>query len=324
MTEASIVSELLLKLYRLSGESPIDEFQDAALRLLKGSLAFDSSMWGTATTTPVGIEIHTLHLTEQGQEMLSAYEALKQHDTVAKSVFGHRQITRRFHSKTQFGCRSEREFREFQRRFGIENMLVTSANDTQSNFMEWMSLFRAKEEAHCRAEEQLLLDQLSPHLMQALSFNRARHLQVLGRREGLLHRPGAVADLHGRIYQSEPGFDAMLHREWVDWGARQLPARVLEGLRSGQAEHAGRSLVLRARVEHGLLFLRARPLCKADKLSARERAIANLATKGCTHKEIAQTLARSPATIRNQMQTIYDKLEVGNVAQLIDELMHAD
>ena len=55
-------------------------------------------------------------------------------------------------------------------------------------------------------------------------------------------------------------------------------------------------------------------------LTSREHTIAQLVSKGSTHKEVAQILGRSPATIRNQIQSIYDKLGVGNIAGLIGEL----
>jgi DNA-binding NarL/FixJ family response regulator len=48
--------------------------------------------------------------------------------------------------------------------------------------------------------------------------------------------------------------------------------------------------------------------------------VARRAARGETHKQIAQALDRSPATIRNQIQSIYEKLEVGNVAGLVKQL----
>lgn len=48
-------------------------------------------------------------------------------------------------------------------------------------------------------------------------------------------------------------------------------------------------------------------------------ALVDLA-RGDTHKDIATILHRSPATVRNHIQSIYDKLEVSNVAGLIQEL----
>lgn len=71
---------------RLSHELPLDQFQESALALVKQVLPFDSSMWGTATDTDAGIDIHTIHLHNQPQGMLAAYEEVKHLDTAADPV----------------------------------------------------------------------------------------------------------------------------------------------------------------------------------------------------------------------------------------------
>ena len=52
--------------------------------------------------------------------------------------------------------------------------------------------------------------------------------------------------------------------------------------------------------------------------------MAKLLAQGDTHKEIARLLQRSPATVRNHTQAIYEKLGVSHVAGLIAELRRAD
>ncbi|WP_281081574.1 LuxR C-terminal-related transcriptional regulator [Variovorax paradoxus] len=42
--------------------------------------------------------------------------------------------------------------------------------------------------------------------------------------------------------------------------------------------------------------------------------------RGDSYKDFASLLARSPATVRNHIQSIYDKLQVSNVAGLMQEL----
>ena len=42
-----------------------------------------------------------------------------------------------------------------------------------------------------------------------------------------------------------------------------------------------------------------------------------LATKGCTYKQVAAELGNTPNTVRTQLQTIYNKLGVNNVAELV-------
>ncbi len=314
-------SDLLLRLYRLSHEQSIDAFQDSALELIKPLLPFDSSMWGTATMTPVGVDIHTIHLYRTSQEMLDAYEPLKQHDLAATEITRHRHATGGFHSPVAF---EDPEMRDFMTRFGHENLFISATTDTSTNFLHWISLFRAKRDAHCEAEERQLLDQLRPHLMQALALNRTAHLDRLEPATVGMPRGLAIADLRGFLYHTDPHFEALLRAEWHGWRNGALPAALLERFLGGEERVVGRTLVVRRHVAHRLMFLRARRRCRADELTPRETTIAKMIAQGATHKEIAQQLGRAPATVRNHIQAIYAKLEVGNIAGLIAELRLAE
>ena len=76
-------SNLVLCLYRAAGEQPLNAFQDEALSIIKRMLPFDRSMWGTATNTPAGIDIHSIHLHNEPQEMPEFYEEVKHQDSAA-------------------------------------------------------------------------------------------------------------------------------------------------------------------------------------------------------------------------------------------------
>ncbi len=125
------------------------------------------------------------------------------------------------------------------------------------------------------------------------------------------------------VYHADPGFVALLDAEWGDWPGGALPRTLLQHFLHGHERFLGRSLTVTHRVEQDLLFLNSRPRCRADGLTPREHTVAQLVSKGSTYKEIAQILNRSPATVRNQIQSIYEKLAVGNVAGLIEELRQA-
>ncbi len=315
--ELSDFSELLLQLYRHAQCQPLDAFQDAALNLVKPVVPFDTAIWGTATMTPVGVDIHQVHLHKTSQDMLDAYELVKHEDTSAMAIQRRGTTTGAFHSKTQF---AHTECGEFLRRFEHENYFVSMATNRATGFLHWMSLYRADGEAHCSADERDLVETLRPHLMQALAMNRSRHLERLSAPRPGVRQGFAVADLRGVIYQADPLFGTLLRQEWADARDDALPARLLQALQEGRDPVAGLAIVVRGHVEHDLLFLRARPRCRADALTERERAIARRIAQGETHKEIARNLSRSPHTVRNQIQTIYTKLEVGSIAGLIDAI----
>lgn len=57
------------------------------------------------------------------------------------------------------------------------------------------------------------------------------------------------------------------------------------------------------------------------ELSEREDIVAQLIAKGFEAKEVAQLLFKSVATVRNQMQSIYLKLDIRNRSELSIKLM---
>lgn len=323
LSEGSDFSDFLLQLYRLASERPIRDFQDAALSLIKPVLPFDSSMWGTATSTPHGIDIHTIHLHDKPPEMLAAYDRLKQHDSAAASLRGLGRATRGFNAEHCFAAPEQGEFLNVLRSFDQENFFITTQHDPRTAFVHWISLFRADAEAYTTDGEERLLARMAPHVMQALALNRVMHLDRLAPPDAPA-RASAIGDLLGLLHHADPRFEAMLRAEWDDWPGRALPRAVLQHFLLGHERFQGRTVVVAHRVEQGLLFLKARARCRADDLTPRERIVAERMALGETHKQIAQALGRSPATVRNQIQSIYDKLDVRHVAGLIEALRQAD
>ncbi|MFZ4287189.1 helix-turn-helix transcriptional regulator [Variovorax sp. HJSM1_2] len=320
-------STLLLRLYRLAQELPIQQFQDAALAQIKLLLPFDSSMWGTGTVTSQGIDIHSVHLHEKSPEMLVAYEPVKHLDTATFRLAGKTNTVVAINAEQEYGGRASKDqadMREFLRRFQHENMLIVADSHPRTRFAHWVSLYRADPDAHCTPDESRLLQLLAPHVMQALALNRVMHLEQLDAVDKAMSPYGsAIADARGVLYHADPAFRGLAEAEWSDWHGPELPQVLLAAMAGGQARYLGRTLVVRHWVEQGLIFLKARARCLADQLTAREHTIASLIAKGQSHKEIAQTLERSPATVRNQIQVIYDKLQVSSIAALIETLRQA-
>ncbi|MDO9075476.1 MAG: LuxR C-terminal-related transcriptional regulator [Rubrivivax sp.] len=320
MTHSTLTdfSEFLLRLYGLAQEQPVDQFQESALALVRTVLPFDAAMWGSGTLAPAGLDIDALHLHRTSQGMLQAYEEHKSLDLAAFSVGQHRSATAIFHSPAFYA--GSPGLLDFTRRFGHQNMFISGDTHGVTRRTQWLSLYRADVDALCGEDERLLLHALRPHLMQALSMNRMSHLH---RRPLLANGPAcgrAVAGLRGVVLHTDPLFEELLRTEWEGWRVGcTLPDALVARFRS-EPLFKGRRAVVHGRVEHQLLFLQARTRCRADELSARELEIACGIANGQTHKQLAQLLARSPATVRNHVQAIYSKLEVSNAAGLVAAL----
>lgn len=316
----SSYNELLLHLYRLSHECPIDQFQDAALDLIKPTLPFDSSMWGSARLTPMGIDVHTIHLHRQPPEMLQAYEEIKHLDTAGMRAAQEPATTLAFHANSWFSAPAQKAVRAHGKRFEQAHFFIGADVNTKTGVTRWLTLFRSNERAYCTETERVLLAELMPHIQQALELNRLTHLNHSAAAADNGRRGAAIADFRGALHHTDAAFEHSLRDEWHDWRGHVLPEAVMKSFRQGNTHFAGRSQILTARIEHQLLFLKSRARCAADGLTPREFTVAQLMTRGNTHKQIADRLQRSPATVRSQIRSIYDKLCVSNVAGLIEAL----
>lgn len=329
-TALSHYSELLLAVYRQAQELPVHQFQDGVLTTLKHSLPFDSSMWGTATMTAGGIDIHSLHLHNTTQRMIDEYQQVKHLDTAALQVTQRKTATLAFCTDTDFPGEVYAPYRDFLHRFRHENFFITSDLNPLTQFVHWVSLYRAQASQVCTEEETEMLSCIGPHLMQALAINRLVHLDRL---TGDLAREKwsvAIADSRGVLYHADPAFREMVEREWpasTRPDAAQedrLPQVLFEQLMADDGHVTGRQVVVRRTLERGLLFLKARRRGAVDELTARELLIARLLVTGLTHKQVAQKLERSHETVRTQVKSIYDKLRINNVAQLAPLLVLRD
>ena len=117
---------------------PVAEFQDAALLAIKGVLPFDSSMWGSATMSAQGIDIHTLHLHETSMQMIEEYAQVKHLDQFAHEVTAKEKHTIRFSAQNAQAPAHRKFLYKYQHLHG----LITQNINPQTRFVQWLSLFR--------------------------------------------------------------------------------------------------------------------------------------------------------------------------------------
>lgn len=309
-------SHLLLALYRHAQELPVDEFQDAVLSVLKRSVPFDSSMWGTATMTENGIDIHSLHLHNTTQKMIDAYQQVKHLDVAAHQCASRPTATMAFRTDTDFSGQQLAAYRQFLHEFRHENFLITSDINPLTRFVHWVSLYRADKNQYCTVEETELLSCLAPHVMQALAINRLMHLDRLVGDVARERWSVAIADVRGVLYHADRRFRELIQSQWPFEEEDRLPRVLVDNLMEEGLQCSGARVIVRRSLERELLFLKARQREEVDSLSQREFLVARLLVSGLTQKQVAARLERSPETIRSHVKSIFDKLGINNVAML--------
>jgi DNA-binding CsgD family transcriptional regulator len=312
-------SHLLLTIYKLAQELPVSEFQDAILSALKGSLPFDSAVWGTGTMTKAGIDQHSTHLHHASEAMVLAYNKVKHQDSAAALVTQQQTTTLAFNADVDLGGPGQREILAYCREYGHRNYLITSDIHPTTKFTHWISLYRKSPEQICTADEAQLLASLAPHLMQALAINRIIHLDKLSGDKARERWCVAIADTRGRIYHANAPFWKLLGSDWNVDDTDTLPKALLKTLIVND-QVLGRNVIVQRSLENDLLYIKVRQRQPVDQLSAREFLVAKLLVEGLTQKEVASKLGRSQETIRSQLREIFRKLEIKNVVLLAQHL----
>lgn len=305
-------SQAVLLFYEFAQQKPVRDFQDEALRIIEEVIPFDSSMWGSATMTDHGIDIHTLHLHNTSMRMIEDYQAVKHLDHFAHEVASTERGTIRFSAADAQAS----ELREFLQCYGHVHGLITQSINRETRFVQWLSLFRKDAESKCSESEVQLLDALFPHLMQALAINRKLYMEQLLGDASRERWSVAIADHHGFIYHADPEFLRILSKDHVLPQADRLPPVIMNAFAQSVFELSGFESVLVGTQENDLLFLKIRTKVLADHLNPREFTIAKMLASGFSTKDIAQKLNRSPETVRSHCKSIYKKLGTNKATQL--------
>jgi DNA-binding CsgD family transcriptional regulator len=253
--------------------------------------------------------------------MLRAYDEIKHEDIPVLQML--RSSSRAGTQVFRFRCRSffnestGSGIRAYATKYGHENVVIAMKFKPPEQLAPHIGLYRSNHTDEFSARDSGLIKAIFPHILEALSLNRAINIY---RAESVTRRYcSAIADRHGFFLHAEPFVERLLELEWPGCGGLRMPRILIETLLSG-AVFRGHAIVASKSSMDGLLFVKLRPICAADRLSARELAVASEVVQGKRHKEIAKKLGISPATARNHIQAIHEKLRVRNAAELVTEM----
>jgi DNA-binding CsgD family transcriptional regulator len=162
------------------------------------------------------------------------------------------------------------------------------------------------------------------------ALDHVQYLTLQGSWQGSCSDNAEAANLlvnaKGRILSASPEALRFIGWHWRGWKPEYLPPELTTAPSPEQTRHLlDLGVVLdRRRLEnrsgsplYGIALRRANAY---DRLTARERQIADEIANGRTHKEIAKILVLSPATVRNHTQAILMKLGLHNRAALAKQI----
>jgi DNA-binding CsgD family transcriptional regulator len=320
------LNEIILDIYRAAQDATTDEFQARALELVGFILPFDSCRWGMA----LKYEAQQLALQSafEHREMpgvLDAYAEVLDQDLVGLEAAARAGTTINVNARQLCGDQPGRAaYLDYLCRFRHENMLVTGMV-APSGSARSLSYYRQDKDDRFSERERQLCQVLFPHMMEALTINLRLGLAQFQDTGNATRWPLAMCDCNGLIHYAEPDFLALLAAQWPAMKMSRLPATLVNTLLvQGQPAYAADHVFVYVGMRRDkVVYLKARARHAIDSLSPRELQVARLVAKGMKFKEIAIILQLAPATVRNHIQRIHDRLGVRSNAELAAQLTMA-
>lgn len=307
-------SSLLLEIYRAARQMAADEFPNAVMAMLRATLQFDAARLLCAGMAGGTAVVRGSIMYNIPSDNSLDWESIQHQDLVVPHVLNHLGEPFAFHAPTLFAGPAHAIMRDYVQRYEHRNGLVIVVPDADSGLLDALSVYRAGADAQFGERERHLIRYLMPHLQESLKLNRmlAVPSAAIPARGALL-----IAQLDGAVQTCAAPAAQLIATEWPDWRPARLPPALLAALsRTGCTRYEGTQLCVTCQRLNTLLFLRVAARSPLLRLSPRELQVARLYGQGRAAKAVANALGITPATTRNMLQRIYQKLDVHDKAAL--------
>lgn len=308
------VQAAVADVYRGVVTLPFEVFKEESLRRLQLVLPFDSGVWGSGVHSTN--ELFTVSSVGQSSDMLMTYAAKWQPRDFVRSaaVANPGRALRNEDVMPLERYHATDVYLEFSKPAGIEHALGIVERDEVTDVGDMIFLFRADPRRAFTADDVALLEHLSPHLVAAW-----RHCQIAHHYR--VAASGAAASFHVREVYAVASDQGVIQAAGEDfriailavapaWRGPKLPP-ALDPLLSG----ARAAIVLgdyeftvQAANERRLFAVAAR--AGTLGLTPAEGRVARLYGGGMTQRDIAARAGVSASTVRNQLSSVYLKLDV--------------
>jgi DNA-binding CsgD family transcriptional regulator len=314
MREMREASEFLLDLYRSARGEPPQVFQRKTLERLRDLISFDFAAWGGGGAEER--DVTEVVVLDQSARLFGEWGAVAAEDAYCDLALQRLDHTVLFDDVPNF--RRTLAWNEHWRRFDAHNMVATIMAEPIDGYVSFVGLCNATPSRPFDDHDRALKELLMPHLSSALRLSRESFaLAAAGPGEGV-----ALVDRAGRILASREPFSSLARDEWSTKAAR-VPASVLSAS-SGSGRWRGRTIQLQIkRLEHHYLVL-AKRRDRLDQLTHREQEVALAFAEGLSYRKVGERLQIAPATARNHLARIYDKLGISTKSELVQLCCRVD
>lgn len=310
-------------------EDPIVALYRAARTLRRGAFSRHMFAWlaghvpndrALAVTTFVGestcLDVH-FHRFEDLRTLVSGHLQVKHLYSFLPLLTGEPgRAHRQDRDASQYAGAAYAPLREHLDRVRAARSLFIAVPWAEKGLHTVLMVFRSRPEDVFTAEEVAALEMVAPHVVEAMSVNRMHWIEPEPD-DGFHALATATLGADGRLLQITAAFGRLF---WpcTDERTAYVPAPILAAVRAGRPwPLPGGMHVLHAHPDRGGgHVLRIQACGPTDRLAHRERQVARLFVRGASARAIASELGVSPTTVRNHLQSVYEKLTVSSRDEL--------
>lgn len=303
---------------------PFAEFRQRTLGEIRNILSFDTAAWGSGVYSANQIlSVSSLGLSDSA---LIVYAAKwQEHDFVRSAAAN--SPGRAFRNEDVMSLDAYHKtpiYLEYSHPTGIEHALGIVEHDPVTDLAEMIFLFRENTDDFFTDEECELLEQLSPHMMLAW-----RHAQIVHHYRSLAEGHGskfsspesyAIADSNGLLHASGETFSLAVRSVDPDWTGPFAPKQFASLIDGSDCSITLKDFEFDSCSVEDRVLLWVTPRGQSLGLSGAELKAARLYATGLTKRDIAFRLGISASTVRNQLASVFEKLEIHSKIELVRAL----
>lgn len=313
----NMFSEFVADLQKV-GSNPEIDLADYGMDRLRPILGFDSAWYGWARLFSDRTVVHASSTMNLPDDYADYWTTIEKEDLVARKLREDRGSVGIY---DRFQPRQTDGMIELSERYHLRKIACAMHNRPSRSTGFFASVYRTgQRDPDWESEDLQLLRCAVDHIFLAMR-NSIVHREPLanGNQASLLVDPSGFTHL---------GLDTserFLKQVWPKWKGERLPKALWPLLeRPGTLTLKEEGVVVSSRRDASagersdMVRIDIRAMSRIDRLTPREREVARLLAAGSTHREAARILGSAPTTVRNQIQSIYEKLDISSRAELVD------
>ena len=316
------LSASLLEMAQLARQAQPQDMLHDALQILRKLVPFDSAWWGEVSAGHgQAAPRNWLH----GSIGLSKAFAQEWNELSTVDEFGQLSIDKLGevvrHSGAADPSSASLAVKDFCRRHGIFHCMAITVELPDSGLMFFVAVYRPRTQPMFSEQDAVLFGEFVSHLLFHWRQTLARLKKASMRQPWDGH---ALADQQGQLLFVGLRLGLALVEAYPRWPGTALPQELSQSLgKLPGSVVVGKSCRLRLEACGSLVLISIASGQHKPALAPRELSAAMLYSLGHSHKDIAATLGRTPATGRTYLRSAYASLGVRNKLELVAALQRA-